>query len=53
VRIFEEEDFPFVETSIARVEDYIRDEFLAIREATISVTIRQEPEVTVSRTFRR
>jgi dihydroneopterin aldolase len=51
--IFEEEDFPFVETSIARVEDYIRDEFPAIQEATVSVTMRQDPRVTVSRTFRR
>ncbi len=51
--IFEEGTFPFVETSIARVEDYVRDEFLVIREARISVTIRREPEVTVSRTFRR
>jgi dihydroneopterin aldolase len=51
--IFEDGDFPFVETSIARVESYIRDEFPAIQEATISVTVRQEPEVTVSRTLRR
>jgi ATP-dependent Clp protease ATP-binding subunit ClpA len=52
-RIFEEETFPFVEASIARAEGYVRDEFPAIREITISVMVRQEPEVTVSRTFRR
>jgi dihydroneopterin aldolase len=52
-RIFEEETFPFVEASIARAEGYVRDEFPAIREITISVTVRQEPEVTVSRSFRR
>jgi dihydroneopterin aldolase len=52
-RIFEEEAFPFVEPSIARAESYIREEFPAIQELTISVTVRQEPEVTVSRTFRR
>ena len=51
--VFEEENFPFVETGIARVEGYIRVEFPAIREMTISVTIRHEPEVTVSRTSRR
>jgi ATP-dependent Clp protease ATP-binding subunit ClpA len=52
-RIFEEETFPFVEASIARAEGYVRDEFPAIREITISVTVRQEPEVTVSRSIRR
>jgi dihydroneopterin aldolase len=51
--IFEGETFPFVEAGIARVEGYVRDEFPVIREITISVTVRQEPEVTVSRTFRR
>jgi dihydroneopterin aldolase len=51
--IFEEGTFPFVEASIARAESYVRDEFPVIREITISVTVRQEPEVTVSRTFRR
>jgi dihydroneopterin aldolase len=51
--IFEEGTFPIVEASIARAEDYIRDEFPAIQEATVSVTMRQEPRVTVARTFRR
>jgi dihydroneopterin aldolase len=51
--IFEEGTFPFVEAGIARAEGYVRDEFPEIREITISVTVRQEPEVTVSRTFRR
>jgi dihydroneopterin aldolase len=51
--ISEEGTFPFVEAGIARAEGYVRDEFPEIREITISVTVRQEPEVTVSRTFRR
>ncbi len=51
--IFEEGTFPLVEAGIARAEGYVRDEFPVIREITISVTVRQEPEVTVSRTFRR
>ena len=42
-----------MEPGIARAEGYIRDEHQAIQEVTISVRMQGDPELTVSRTFRR
>jgi ATP-dependent Clp protease ATP-binding subunit ClpA len=53
VRVLEGEEFVLLEAGIVRTGEYILQEFPTVQEITVSVTIRQEPEVTVSRTFRR
>ena len=51
--ILETQEFRSVETGIWRAAEHVLETFSAIREITISVRIRQDPEVTISRTFRR